>query len=181
MGEIEVKREMDELGALIGSLEEKAGIAEAVKLARQSGVPAKLRDAYYSVTDIQLRKKLITTTGKLDHLYLQKCDLDVSSAREEVSKAIDKSKEQPWHIAAASWIAPVVIGHWIYGLPGAMVGAIGGYFFSQWVITVIKKDNSKAVEQAQKSLVSALKRNEESRIDPYLFSASELEACERES
>ncbi len=180
MGEIEVKREMDELGALIGTLEEKAGITEAVKLARESGIPAKLREAYYAVANIEIRKKLISTTGKLDRLYLQKCDLDVSSAREEVSKAIDKSKEQPWHIAAASWIAPVVIGHWIYGLPGAMVGAIGGYFFSQWVITVIKKDNSRAVEQAKHLLASALRRNEESRIDPYLFSAAELDACDRE-
>lgn len=180
MGAAEVQREMHELGNLIGSLEEQAGIKEAVKHARETGSPAKLRDAYYSVADIGLRKKLITTTGKLDHLYLQKCDLDVSSAREEVSKAIDKSNERPWHIAAASWIAPVVIGHWIYGFLGALSGAIAGYFFSQWVITVIEKDNSKAIERAKHLLVAALKRNEESRIDPYLFSASELEACERE-
>lgn len=181
MGEAEVKGEMNELSALIGSLEKKAGITEAVKYARESGAPDKLKAAYYSVTDIELRKKLIITTGRLDHLYLQKCDLDVSSAREAVSKAIDKSKEQPWHIAAASWIAPVVIGHWIFGLVGAAAGAIGGYFFSQWVISVIKKDNSRAIEQEKQLLVSALKRNEQSRIDPYLFSASELEACERES
>jgi predicted RND superfamily exporter protein len=180
MGESEVKQEMDELGDLIVSLEEQAGITGAVKQARENGSPAKLRDAYYSVADIELRKKLITTTGRLDQLYLQKCDQDVSLAKDEVSRAIDKTNQQPWHIAAASWLAPVGIGHWALGLVGAVGGAIAGYFLSQWVINVIKKDDSKVLEQAKHSLVLALKRNEHSKIDPYLFSVAEQAGCERE-
>lgn len=180
MGEIQVNLEIDDLSALISSLEEKAGITAAVNHARETGSPDKLKDAYYSVANLELRKMLILTTGKLDQLYLQKCDLDVSSAREEVSKAVDKSKKQPLPLAVAAWVAPVVIGQWIYGFLGAVGGALAGYFLSEWMISVIKKDDFKEIEQAKHLLVSALKRNEESRIDPYLFSAAELEACERE-
>ena len=180
MGVTEQNREIDKLSALIGSLEAKAGITEAVKHARETGAPDKLKDAYFSVTDFELRKKLITITGRLDHLYLQKCDLDLSLAQEEVSKAIDKSKKQSWHLSVVSSLTAVIIGQWIMGLAGAVVGAIGGYFFGQWIIAVIKKENLKEIEQAKLFLASALRRNEVSRIDPYLFSAAEQEACERE-
>lgn len=180
MGEVEVNREINELSGLISSLEEKAGITAAVKHAREVGSPDKLKIAYYSVTDNELRKKLITTTGRLDHLYLQKCDLEVSSAKEEVSKAIDKAKEQPWYLAVAASIGAVVIGQWAFGLAGAIGGAIGGYFLGQWIISAIKKEDSKAIEQAKHLLASAHKRNEASKVDPYLFSAAEQEACERE-
>jgi len=179
MGEIEINREIGTLSALIGSLEERAGITASVKHARESGSPDKLKEAYFSVHDIELRKKLINTTGKLDRLYLQKCDLDVSAAREEVSNAEDKSKQQPWPLAAASWLGPVVIGQWIYGLFGAIGGVIAGYFLSEWVIRVTKKEDARSIEQAKHLLATALRRNEESRMDPYLFSASEMEACEK--
>ncbi len=180
MREAEVDREIHKLSSLISALEEQAGITEAVILARKMGAPDKLKDAYYSVTDVELRKKLISTTGKLDHLYLQKCDLDVSSAREEVSKAIDQSNKQPWLLAAATTITAVVIGQWIFGLVGAIGGTIGGYFLGIWIVSVTKRADSDAIDQANHLLLSAQRRNEESRIDPYLFSASELETCERE-
>lgn len=179
MEEAELKR-MDELSALISSLEEKAGITEAVKHARETGSPDKLKIAYYSVTDTELRKKLIITTGKLDHLYLQKCDWDVSSAKEEVSKAIDKSKKQPWHLSVTSSLGGVVLGQWAFGFIGAIGGAIGGFFLGQWLLSSIKKENFKEIEKAKHVLASALRRHEESRVDPYLFSAAEQEACERE-
>ena len=180
MGEAELKQEINKLSALIGSLEEKAGITAAVKHARETGAPDKLKDAYFSVTETELRKKLITTTAKLDQLYLQKCDLDVSSAKEEVSKTIDKSKKQPWHLSIISSLGGVVLGQWALGLAGAVGGAIGGYFLGQWLVSSIQKENLKEIEKAKQLLASAQTRNEESRIDPYLFSAAEQEACERE-
>lgn len=180
MGEAELNREIDRLSALIGSLEEKTGITETVKHARETGAPDKLKEAYFSVTDTELRKKLITTTGKLDHLYLQKCDLELSAATEEVSKAIDKSKKPSWHLAIVSSLTAVVIGQWILGFAGAVGGAIGGYLFGQWIDSVTKKENKTEIEQANHLLALAQRRNEVSRIDPYLFSAAEQETCERE-
>jgi hypothetical protein len=180
MGETELKREIDKLSALIDSLEEKAGITEAVKRARESGVPDKLKGVYFSVADADLKRKLILTTGKLDHLYLQKCDLDVSSAKEEVSKAIDKSNKKSWHLPVVTSLTAVVIGQWAFGLVGAIGGAIGGYFLGQWLVSVIKKEDSEAIEKAKHLLASAQRRNEASQIDPYLFSPAEQEACKRE-
>jgi hypothetical protein len=180
VGDTEINQEINRLSALISSLEETAGITEAVNLARKTGAPDKLKDAYFSVTDIEIRKKLITTTGKLDHLYLQKCDLDVSSAREEVSKALGQSNKQPWLLAAATTFTAVVIGQWVYGLVGAIGGTISGFFLGLWIVSFTKKEEFKVIEQANHILLSALRRNEEARIDPYLFSSSELEACERE-
>jgi hypothetical protein len=178
MGGDELNREIDELSASISSLEERAGITAAVRHARETGAPDKLRAAYYSVTDTELKKQLITTTGKLDRLYLQKCDLDVSTAQEEVSKAIEKSKKQPWHLSVTSSLGGVVLGQWALGLFGAIAGAIGGYYLGQWLLSSIKKENASELEHAKQLLASAKSRNEASRVDPYLFSAEELEACE---
>jgi len=176
MGEAELKQEMDDLGALISSLEAKAGIVEAVRHARETGAPAKLKEAYFSVVDSALRHKLIRTTGRLDQLYLEKCDLDVAAARDELSKAINKAKKQPWHLSVTSSVGSFVIGQWIFGIPGAAVGGVGGYFLGQWLLTSLKKENLREIERAEQRLAAAERRNEASRVDPYLFSAEEQEA-----
>lgn len=180
MGEAELKQEMDDLGALIRSLEAKAGIVEVVRHARETGAPDKLKNAYFSVTDSSIRQKLIQTTGKLDQLYLEKCDLDVSRAQEEVSNAIDKSKKHPWHLSVTSSVGALIIGQWLLGFPGAIGGAIGGYFLGQWLLSSLKKEEVREIERAKHRLASAEKRNEASRIDPYLFSTEEQESCGRE-
>jgi hypothetical protein len=180
MGEMEIKWAIEEQADLISALAEKAGITEAVKHARETGAPEKLRDAYYSVRDADLRKQLITITGKLDQLYLDKCDLDVSAARARVEKAIDKYKRHPWHLSVAASLGMVVIANWIFGLFGAIAGALIGYYLGEWAISVVKKENFQAIEREKHSLMAAQKRNEESKVDPYLFSASEQQGGERE-
>ena len=181
MGEDEVSRAIKELGILIGSLEGRAGITEAVRQARESGAPDKLRAAYYSVADAELRKQLIVTTGKLDRLYLQKCDLDVALAKEEVAKAIEKSNSQPWYLSVASSVGAVIIGQWILGLFGAIAGAISGFYLGQWLLASIKKENAREIEHAKHLLALAQRRDEESKVDPYLFSEEEQKACESQS
>ena len=176
MGEAELKQEMGDLGALISSLEAKAGIAEVVRQARESGAPAKLKEAYFSVSDRTIRHRLIHTTGRLDELYLEKCDLDVGMAKEELSKATDKAQKSPWHLSVTSSVGAFVIGQWIFGLPGAAAGAVGGYFLGQWLLSSLKKENLREIERAQHRLAAAERRNELSRVDPYLFSAEEQEA-----
>ena len=116
MGEIETKWAIEEQADLIATLEEKAGIVEAVKDARNSGSPDKLRDAYYSVTDSELRNQLISTTGKLDQLYLQQCEQEESSANAAVTRAIEKTKKHPWHLSIAASLGAVIIGNWLLGL-----------------------------------------------------------------
>ncbi len=179
MGEVELKHEMDDLGALISSLEAKAGIAEVVRHARESGAPAKLKEAYFSVSDSAIRHKLIHTTGRLDQLYLEKCDLDVGVAKDELSKATDNAQKHPWHLSVTSSVGAFVIGQWIFGLPGAAVGAVGGYFLGQWLLSSLKKENLMEIERAKHRLAAAERRNELSRVDPYLFSAEEQEASAR--
>lgn len=180
MGENEVQREMDQLSGLIDTLEAKAAIGQAVRQARESGSPAKLRDAYYSVTDVELRNKLISTTGRLDQLYLMKCEQDVSLAKEGLSKAEAKAGQHPWPLLAAAYIGPVVVGQWGLGLFGAIGGAVLGYFLGQWVFDMTKKENAREIDEAKHQLASAQRRNEASKVDPYLFSAAEQQGGERE-
>jgi hypothetical protein len=180
MGEEEVKRKIKELSALIGLLEKKADITEAAMSARTSGSPDKFRDVYYSVTDHELRKQLISTTGVLDQLYLQQCEFAVASATDELTKATEKSKQQPWPLAIAAYVGPMVVGQWGFGFFGAVGGAVGGYFLGQWVISATRKEDAQAVAQAQKLLAAAQRRNEASKVEPYLFSAAEQAGGERE-
>lgn len=180
MGEAELKREMNDLGALISSLEAKAGIAEVVGHARETGASAQLKEAYFSVANTAIRHKLIHTTGRLDQLYLEKCDLDVAAAKDELSKATDKAQKTPWHLSVTSSVGTLIIGQWLLGFPGAIGGAVGGYFLGQWLLSSLKKENMREIERAQHRLAAAERRNELSRVDPYLFSAEEQEACARE-
>ncbi|BCK87626.1 hypothetical protein MIZ01_1417 [Sideroxyarcus emersonii] len=181
MGENEVQREMDQLSALIDKLEAKAAIGQAVRQARETGSPAKLRDAYYSVADPELRNKLISTTGRLDQLYLIKCEQDVSLAKEGVSKAEAKAGQHPWPLLAAAYIGPVVIGQWGLGLFGAIGGAVLGYFLGQWVFDMTKKENAREIDEAKHLLASALRCSEAAKVDPYLFSAAEQQGGQREN
>lgn len=180
MGEAELRQEMGDLGALISSLEAKAGIADIVRQAREAGAPAKLKEAYFSVSDTAIRHKLIHTTGRLDQLYLEKCDLDVGAAKEELSIATDKAQKHPWYLSVTSSVGTFVIGQWIFGLPGAVGGAVGGYFLGQWLLSSLKKENLMEIERAQHRLAAAERRSELSRVDPYLFTAEEQEANRHE-
>ena len=180
MGELEIKWAIEEQADLIATLEEKAGITEAVKHARESGSPDKLREAYYSVSDEEIRNQLIATTGKLDRLYLEKCEQDVLSAKAVVTRAIEKTKKHPWHLSIAASLGSVIIGNWIFGLFGAIAGALIGYYLGEWAISAVKKEDLQNIEHAKISLMSAMKRNEDSKVDPYLFSDSEQQGGERE-
>jgi hypothetical protein len=180
MGVTEIKWAIEEQADLISSLEEKAGIVEAVKHARETGSPEKLRDAYYSVSDIELRNQLISTTAKLDRLYLEQCEAEESSAKAAVTRAIEKTKKHPWHLTVAASLGSVIIGNWLFGLFGAIAGALIGYYLGEWAIAHVKKEDRESVEHAKHRLVSAQKRNEASKVDPFLFSEAEQQGSERE-
>ena len=180
MGVTEINWAIEEQADLISSLEEKAGIMEAVRHARETGSPEELRDAYYSVPDIELRNQLISTTGKLDRLYLEKCEAEESSAKASVEKAIEKTQKHPWHLTVAASLGLVIIGNWLFGLFGAIAGALIGYYLGEWATSFVKKEDRESVEHAKHMLVSAQKRKEESKVDPFLFSESEQQGNERE-
>jgi hypothetical protein len=111
--------ELKRLGEECLTLEEQAGLSQAMERAREGrfiplGVMDKAaspdeyfadehdhfrdeaRNAYFSVKDCALRKKLIAAQRKIESHIRQSFEVDVAAATRAVSVAKAKTNDQPW-------------------------------------------------------------------------------------
>lgn len=140
----------------------------------------KARDAYFSVQDVELRKKLIAAQRKIDSHVMHTFEADIASANHAVSIAKAKMQNQPWTKAAVFSVGAVAIGYWAFGLVGAIAGAVGGFFLGQGVISEAKSTATIEVNQATKELEDARKERAQRSLWPECFSRSEEITGERE-
>lgn len=184
-------------------LEEEAGISKAMERAREGrfiplgamGEEAspdeyfadehdhfrdKARDAYFSVQDVELRKKLITAQRKIDSYVMRSFEADIAAANQAVSSATAKMQNQPWTKAAVFAVGAVAVGYWAFGLVGAIAGAVGGFFLGQGVVSEAKSNAIIEVNQATQELEDARKERAQRSLWPECFSRSEEITGERE-
>lgn len=185
------------------ALEEESGISKAMERAREGrfiplgamGEEAspdeyfadendhfrdKARDAYFSVQDVELRKRLITAQRKIDSYVMRSFDADIAAANHAVSVATTKTQSQPWTKAAVFAVGAVAIGYWVFGLVGAIAGAVGGFFLGQGVISEAKSNAIAEINQATQELENARKERAQRSLWPECFSSSEEITGERE-
>ncbi len=185
------------------ALEEEAGISKAMERAREGrfiplgtmGEEAspdeyfaderdyfrrKVRDAYFSVQDVKLRKRLIAAQRKIDSHVMRSFEADIAAANHAVSIATTKVHNERWIKAAGFAVGAVAIGYWAFDLVGAIAGAVGGFFLGQGVVSEAKSNAIAEVKQATQELEIARKEQAQQSLCPECFSSSEEIAGERE-
>lgn len=140
----------------------------------------KTRDAYFSVKDIALRKKLIATTRKWEHCQKRSIEEDIAAANRAVSIARAKAQRQPWSMAALLGVASVAVGYWLFGLVGAIGGALAGFFLGQGVIASSRNHANEELADRTSHLEDVQKDKAEHLLMPEFFSDREETSGERD-
>jgi hypothetical protein len=195
--------DVDRLREGLLTLEERAGITKAMERAREGrfipmgalgdkctpaeyfadehdAVRDKTRDAYFSVPDLALRKELISADREIDEAQAEAFAADRIAASRALMLAEAKARREPWLNAGIAAVASVGVGAWFFNLPGAIAGAVGGYFFGHAIVSNAKNDAAVEVERARESLAAAKEGEEEVRGRPAFFSGSEEDSGERD-
>ena len=185
------------------ALEEEAGISKAMERAREGrfiplgamgedASPAeyfadehdhfrdKARDAYFSVQEVELRKKLIAAQRKIDSHVMRSFEADIAAANHAVSIATAKMHNQPWTKAAVIAVGAVAVGYWAFSYVGAIAGAVGGFFLGQGVISEAKSKAIIEVNQATQEFEDVQKERAQRSLWPECFSLLEEITGERE-
>lgn len=139
------------------------------------------RDAYFSVQDVELRKKLIVARRNIDTHIMQSLKTKTLAANNEVSITMEKTKKEPWITAAIIAVCTVAIGYWVFALVGAIAGAIGGFFLGQGTLSETKKNVEIGFKKAAMELEQAQKDEKQRSLWPECFSSSEEITGKRES
>lgn len=192
------------LGEELDALERQAGIHDQAERAREAPVfwfnpfdlthqqraeeqdthatriRRKIRDAYFSIADLDLRKRLISTDRKLHEVWLRSCDDDIGEAAQSVAKARAAADRQPWEMAALIAGVCVAVGYVGAGLPGAIGGAVVGFFLGQGTIANAKSKARQHLESAEDLLKEAKADNEELAKRPEYFTVGEELTGERD-
>lgn len=203
MSSVESPDELKRLQEECIALEDQAGITQAMERAREGRfIPVgamgeeaspeeyfadehdhfreKARDAYFSVEDLALRKRLIAIQRKIERQVRRSFEADVVAANRAVNAAKAKASQQPWTTAALFAVGAVGVGYWLFNVVGAIAGAVGGFFLGQGLIAEARNRANGELEQAMLELEQAKKSQAENALWPECFSAMEEVTGERE-
>lgn len=204
MDRFERSQELERLRNECRALEEEAGLSETMERAREGRfIPLgafgektspqeyfadehdhlrdRTRDAYFSVKGIELRKKLITAQRLIESRLRQSLEEEIIATNREASIAAAKVQRQPWGKAALFGIGAVALGYWVFGIVGAIGGAVAGFFLGQGVIAKARNEASAELAQASHDLEQAQKEKLEHSLMPELFSHREEISGERDT
>jgi hypothetical protein len=132
-----------------------------------------IRRAYFSVSDVDLRKQLINTQRKLEKLGSDGQTRDVNKARHALEVSKQESAKQPWGTAAAIAGGAVALGYYAFELVGALAGMVGGFFLGQGVIADARRRAADAITADQESLDAELETQSSNARKPSYFTYQE--------
>jgi hypothetical protein len=179
------------------ALEQEAGIAEAVSLAydgRYLSIPTNpaeearygnqvldmekrairlhIRDAYFSVADMDLRRKLIAKSRECEALRRRWFQQEVSDAHARL-KALNTSIRQWWLLAALCGAGFIGGGYFIFAIPGAIAGALAGLFLGRAIEHADESRREAKLKEAENDLAFAKTNLHEVTDKEPAFSRSE--------
>ncbi len=134
------------------------------------------RKAYFSVQDMELRKQLIAHHRKHSALWQESIRQWVSDAEASLAKA--RVSADYWCVwASLIGVGAVSIGSY-FGTPGAIGGALVGYFFGRQIEQDLKSSRDRDVVRSEADLNSAKESARDARKEPETFSQQEEETGE---
>jgi hypothetical protein len=133
----------------------------------------KIRKVYLNVKDPEIRKQLIQKERKAEKLQAQSFEADVYKARSELNK-IKETAGRNWHYTAAGTAALMVAGGYgLFNVPGAIGGAIVGYFLGRGIEENTRKDRERLIANAENNLQDLERTWRSIKSRPEIFSFEE--------
>lgn len=165
------------------ALEERAGVSEQATKARDLAVHAMewpdeefydakerslaaLRQIYFTVPDMALRRELIHLRRESDRA-MRSASGAVADASKHLAALQRQANALPWVWAGLLAAAGVAFGALLFQLYGAIAGALLGFFVAQGLLARARAQRDEAVRAAQAAL------DREKRKTSELFSAAE--------
>lgn len=196
MSEIRQPREIDHLRRIARSLEAQAGLAPVMEQARQwrfipdqaprndrppqacladehDFLRQETRDAYFSVADPDLRKRLIAAQRRVQSHLRQALAEDIVTAERDAARTAERTRRQPWVAAALLGTATVAIAYLAFGTVGAIAGAVASLFLGQGLVADARNEASAEFVRASRALERAREQQAEHALMPDFFSLGE--------
>lgn len=179
---------INELGTQIDTLETKAGIKEEARRLEEAldWTPfsrQKVRDLYFSIGDIDLRKELVNLQQALEEKTHQGVTDELDKAKRKLQFAIANSADFSEAFLLAAFIAGGCSAIAAYGraVEGAIVGATFGTFLGLRTIANQRTKHKRAIREAQAELdIAAANLNEFEERNRPSFSLNESISGERD-
>lgn len=134
----------------------------------------KMRKLVFGIQDKEARKKIIAKRAEADGLFAARRREDIEALRQTASQAQRRlASPDGWFGAAVTAGALVALGYGLFNVAGAIGGAVVGFFIGQGQVHSTRTRLAEAAQQAEENWREALKDDDENRIVPDFFSASE--------
>jgi len=193
MSDLEQPREVERLRRVARALEAQAGLAHVMDQARQGRfIPREAfgdelsaqtyvadehevlreatRDTYFSVGDLELRKKLIAAQRRVEGRLRQSLADEIVAAEQAVARSEARARRQPWGIVALLGVATVLVAYWAFDTVGAIAGAVASFFLGQGVVADARNEAEAEVARSSRLLETARERRTEHALMPDFFS-----------
>jgi len=194
------EEELRRLGAENSALEDEAGISALIAEAREpisgwgmeeaspdeyfaethDNTRKKTRDAYFSVQDVSLRKRLIAADRRFDRARKVGFEADYLDAVKLLGIAEERANKKHWGRGATAFLASIGAGAFSYGAIGAVGGAIAGYFFAKWFMEEGAAAEKANVVRLQGDVKMEDDLRKEVSMNPSYFTESEEITGERD-
>jgi hypothetical protein len=192
--------ELESLRSKLSQLEQQAGITKKVEDAKlgpflpdpnwssaeyfretEDHARRKVRDLYFAVQDMDLRKQLIATRRACERQFQDNIRAGIAESRAALAKAKASAESQaPYIKAAVAAAIAVALGAILFQMYGAIAGALVGFFLGLSTLARGKKKRAEVVESVQTLLDVKLKDQRDEGIKPAWFNSSEEQAGERD-
>ena len=140
----------------------------------------RLRDLYFAVRDVDLRKELIAKDREEGSLALRYWQQEMSDAATKLETA--RSTHRYWWMWASIWgVVFIGLGFHFFGLIGALGGLLVGYLNGRRTEHEALRTRESAVADAEQELKEAKQTWNEVRNQPQTFSQREAKSGEPDS
>jgi hypothetical protein len=132
----------------------------------------RIRQLYFTVPDIDLRKALITKVREEENLGVRFWQEELSDAA--VRRSVAETTGSHWWVVASLWgVGLIGLGYYLFGIIGAMGGLLVGYFCGWSLQSSARRARQSAIAKAQEELKEAEATWDKTRNDPLTFSQRE--------
>lgn len=199
---LEASDRLSKCGRELAALESEAGIAEQAAAAREGanfplvvgdhphGSPeylkntaayrenertltdARLRRAYLSVEDAELRRKLVAKDAECSELRRSNFRIDLRQAEEQLSKA-QRAGRFWWIWASAVGFGWAYVGSNLLGGMGTLIGVVASFLFARYLEDLAMHKRALVSKMAQQGVEEAQRDLQDILDEPPRFSTAE--------
>jgi hypothetical protein len=158
--------------------DEQRELEETEEKYHQERTTRRIRDLYFAVLDVELRKELIAKDREEGSLALRYWQQELSDAAAKLETA--RSMHRHWWVWASVWgVALLGAGFYLFGLIGGLAGLLVGYLNSRRMEHEALRARDGAVADAERALKEAQETWDDVRNQPQTFSQREGKTGER--